>query len=216
MLLPHGYEGLGPEHSSARPERFLQLCANDNIQVCNPTTPAQYFHMLRRQVLRSFRKPLVVLTPKSLLRNPMAVSELKDFTSGGFSEILDDPEKVKNPERVVLCSGKIFYELVKNRSESDREVRDRVAVIRVEQLYPFPEALLEQVISRYRETRQWYWVQEEPANMGGAEFIRPRLEKLVGDRVHCVARPAQASPATGFSGIYKQQQAEIIKQALTF
>ena len=215
LLLPHGYEGLGPEHSSARPERFLQLCANDNLQVCNPTTPAQYFHLLRRQMKRSFRKPLVILTPKSLLRHPMAVSEIKDLTSGGFSEILEDPETIKNPGRVVCCSGKIFYELVKNRSESSREVRDKVAIIRMEQLYPFPEQLLKQVIARYRKTRQWYWVQEEPANMGGAEFIRPRLEELVGGRVHCVARPAQASPATGFSGIYKQQQAAVIKQALT-
>jgi 2-oxoglutarate dehydrogenase E1 component len=212
LLLPHGYEGLGPEHSSARPERFLQLCANDNLQVCNPTTPAQYFHLLRRQMVRPFRKPLVILTPKSLLRHPMAVSKIKDLTSGGFSEILDDPEKVDNPDRVVLCSGKIFYELVKNRSES---ARDKVAIIRMEQLYPFPELLLEHVISRYKDTRQWYWVQEEPANMGAAEFIRPRLEKRVGDRVHCVTRPAQASPATGFSGIYKQEQAAIIKQALT-
>jgi 2-oxoglutarate dehydrogenase E1 component len=212
LLLPHGYEGLGPEHSSARPERFLQLCADDNLQVCNPTTPAQYFHLLRRQMKRSFRKPLVILTPKSLLRHPMAVSEIKDLTSGGFSEILDDPETVENPERVVLCSGKIFYELVKNRSESARE---KIAVIRVEQFYPFPEQLLEQVISRYKKPPQWYWVQEEPANMGGAEFIRPRLEKLVGHTVHCVTRPAQASPATGFSGLYKREQAAIIKQALT-
>ncbi|MFO7988365.1 MAG: 2-oxoglutarate dehydrogenase E1 component [Desulfotignum sp.] len=212
LLLPHGYEGLGPEHSSARPERFLQLCANDNLQVCNPTTPAQYFHLLRRQMVRPFRKPLVILTPKSLLRHPMAVSEIKDLTSGGFSEILDNPEKVENPERVVLCSGKIFYELVKNRSES---AQNKVAIIRMEQLYPFPELLLEHVISRYKDTRQWYWVQEEPANMGAAEFIRPRLEKRVGNRVHCVTRPAQASPATGFSGIYKQEQAAIIKQALT-
>jgi 2-oxoglutarate dehydrogenase E1 component len=212
LLLPHGYEGLGPEHSSARPERFLQLCANDNLQVCNPTTPAQYFHLLRRQMVRSFRKPLVILTPKSLLRHPMAVSEIKDLTSGGFSEILDDPEKVENPERVVFCSGKIFYELVKNRSES---VRDKIVIIRMEQLYPFPDQLLEKIISRYKKARQWYWVQEEPANMGGAEFIRPRLEKRVGDAVHCVTRPAQASPATGFSGVYKQEQAAIIKQALT-
>jgi 2-oxoglutarate dehydrogenase E1 component len=212
LLLPHGYEGLGPEHSSARPERFLQLCANDNLQVCNPTTPAQYFHLLRRQMVRSFRKPLVILTPKSLLRHPMAVSQIKDLTSGGFSEVLEDPEKVKNPDRVVLCSGKIFYELVQKRSES---ARDKIAIIRLEQFYPFPEQSLEKVISRYKDTRQWYWVQEEPANMGGAEFVRPRLEKLVGDGVHCVTRPAQASPATGFSGIYKQQQAAIIKKALT-
>jgi 2-oxoglutarate dehydrogenase E1 component len=188
------------------------LCAHDNLQVCNPTTPAQYFHLLRRQMMRSFRKPLVILTPKSLLRHPMAVSEIKDLTSGGFSEILDDPETVKNPERVVFCSGKIFYELVKNRSES---ARDKIAIIRMEQFYPFPEQLLEQVISRYKNTPQWYWVQEEPANMGGAEFIRPRLEKMVGDSVHCVTRPAQASPATGFSGVYKQEQAAIIKKALT-
>ncbi|MFN2358238.1 MAG: 2-oxoglutarate dehydrogenase E1 component [Desulfotignum sp.] len=212
LLLPHGYEGLGPEHSSARPERFLQLCANDNLQVCNPTTPAQYFHLLRRQMVRSFRKPLVILTPKSLLRHPMAVSELEELASGSFSEILDDPEKIENPDRVVLCSGKIFYDLLQKRSESEK---DRIAVIRMEQFYPFPEQLLEKVISRYKDTRQWYWVQEEPANMGGADFVRPRLEKLVGDVVHCVARPAQASPATGFSGIHKQEQAAIIKKALT-
>ncbi len=212
LLLPHGYEGLGPEHSSARPERFLQLCADDNLQICNPTTPAQYFHLLRRQMVRSFRKPLVILTPKSLLRNPMAVSDIEDFTSGGFNEILDDPEKVKKPERVVLCSGKIFYELLQKRPES---ARDKVAILRMEQIYPFPKQSLEQVIFRYKDARQWYWVQEEPANMGGAEFIRPRLEKLVGKEVQCVTRPAQASPATGFSGVYKQEQAAIVKEALT-
>ncbi|MCF8114283.1 MAG: 2-oxoglutarate dehydrogenase E1 component [Desulfotignum sp.] len=212
LLLPHGYEGLGPEHSSARPERFLQLCANDNLQVCNPTTPAQYFHLLRRQMVRSFRKPLVILTPKSLLRHPMAVSTLEELTSGSFGEILDDPEKNKTPDRVVLCSGKIYYDLLQQRSES---AQDRIAVVRIEQFYPFPEQLLKKTIARYKDTRQWYWVQEEPANMGGADFIRPRLEKLVGGSVHCVARPAQASPATGFSGVHKQEQAAIIKQALT-
>ncbi len=212
LLLPHGYEGLGPEHSSARPERFLQLCANDNLQVCNPTTPAQYFHLLRRQMVRSFRKPLVILTPKSLLRHPMAVSALEELTSGSFSEILDDPEKDKRPDRVVLCSGKIYYDLLQQRSES---AQDKIAVIRIEQFYPFPEQLLKKTISKYKDTRQWYWVQEEPANMGGADFIRSRLEKLVGDSVHCLARPAQASPATGFSRIHKQEQAAIIKKALT-
>ena len=212
LLLPHGYEGLGPEHSSARPERFLQLCANDNLQVCNPTTPAQYFHLLRRQMVRSFRKPLVILTPKSLLRNPMAVSEREELTSGGFSEILDDPEKQNAPDRVVFCSGKIFYELLQKRSES---AQNRVAIIRIEQFYPFPEQRLKKIISGYTDTRQWYWVQEEPANMGGADFIRPQLETLVGNPVHCVARPAQSSPATGFSTVHKQQQAEIIKKALT-
>ena len=212
LLLPHGYEGLGPEHSSARPERFLQLCADDNLQVCNPTTPAQYFHLLRRQMLRPFRKPLVILTPKSLLRHPLAVSELSALSSGGFSEILDDPEKQRSPERVVFCSGKLFYELLQKRAELSE---GRVAILRIEQFYPFPEQLLKETVARYTDIRQWYWVQEEPANMGGADFIRPRLEKLVGTSVHCVARPAQSSPATGFSAVHKQQQARIIQTALT-
>jgi len=211
LLLPHGYEGLGPEHSSARPERFLQLCANDNLQVCSPTTPAQYFHLLRRQMVRTFRKPLVVLTPKSLLRHPMAVCEQAELAAGSFSEILDDPEKSENPERVVFCSGKIYYDLLQARAALEQT---RVALIRIEQFYPFPEKLLQNILARYKHNPQWYWVQEEPVNMGGADFIRPRLEKLVGSHVLCVARPAQSSPATGYAGVHKQEQAAIIKKAL--
>ncbi|MCG6893359.1 MAG: 2-oxoglutarate dehydrogenase E1 component [Desulfobacteraceae bacterium] len=211
LLLPHGYEGLGPEHSSARPERFLQLCAEDNIQVCYPSTPAQYYHLLRRQVLRDFRKPLVVLTPKSLLRNPKAVSSLEDLGSGRFGEVLPDGQAPENPKRVLLCSGKIFYELLQRREEVEEK---ETAIVRVEQFYPFPETQLEETLSTFSKVKEWAWVQEEPENMGAWRFMRPRLEDLLQSRLSYVGRPAAASPATGFPVKYKQQQKSILETAL--
>ncbi|MDZ7579180.1 MAG: 2-oxoglutarate dehydrogenase E1 component [Deltaproteobacteria bacterium] len=211
LLLPHGMEGLGPEHSSARLERFLQLCAVDNLQVCHPTTPAQYFHLLRRQVKRPFRKPLVVMTPKSLLRHPLAVSTLSDMAVGSFQEVLDDAAEIRKPKRVLLCSGKIYYALLQWRQSVKR---DDVVIVRLEQLYPFPAEPLEAIARRYRSVREWYWVQEEPENMGAWQFVRYRAEKLLGRSLAYIGRPEAASPATGFPVIFKQQQAAIIEQAV--
>lgn len=211
LLLPHGLEGLGPEHSSARPERFLQLCAGNNIQVCNPTTPAQYFHLLRRQVKSNFRKPLIVLTPKSLLRHPLAVSHLGEMTSGAFQEILDDGAKIKTPRRILFCSGKICYELFQRRTD----LKDKkTAIVRIEQFYPFAEEKLKKLVSKYRNAKQWCWVQEEAENMGGWSFMRPRLEEIIGKPLTYIGREAAASPATGFPNIYRQEQAAIIEQAV--
>jgi 2-oxoglutarate dehydrogenase E1 component len=211
LLLPHGWEGLGPEHSSARLERFLQLCAGENIQVCNPTTPAQYFHLLRRQIMVSFRKPLIVMTPKSLLRHSLAVSTLKDLSSGHFQAVMDDPEAPPSPKKVIFCSGKIFYELYKRRS--DIESLD-TAIVRLEQLYPVPEAEIRKIVKQYRDARNWYWVQEEPENMGAWQFIRPYLAGIRTKSVAYIGRKASSSPASGFHTVYKQEQEAIIEQAI--
>jgi len=211
LLLPHGWEGLGPEHSSARLERFLQLCAQDNIQVCNLTTPAQYFHLLRRQTKSSFRKPLVIMTPKSLLRHPLAVSDLKEMTAGSFKEVLEDPDPVKSLRRILFCSGKIYYELLQKRREMKKA---DTAIVRLEQFYPFPEMQLKAVIQKYKRVRQFIWVQEEPENMGAWFFAGPRLEKLIGKPLAYIGRNAAASPATGFPGIYRKEQAAVTEQAL--
>ena len=168
-MLPHGFEGQGPEHSSARLERFLALAAQDNIQVVSPTTPAQYFHCLRRQVLRNWRKPLVVMTPKSLLRDPRAVSTLQQCAAGKFERVLADPMESKNVRRVLLCAGKIFYELLQQREAVKRE---DVAIIRLEQLYPFPETALQSALAPYPGGTQALWVQEEPENMGAWRCLR--------------------------------------------
>jgi 2-oxoglutarate dehydrogenase E1 component len=211
MLLPHGYEGQGPEHSSARLERFLQLCAEDNMQVCYPTTPAQYFHLLRRQTRRGFRKPLVVMTPKSLLRHKQAVSAVEDFTSGHFLEIIDDasadPSRVR---RVILCSGKVYYDLLEERAQEEQPV----AMIRVEQFYPFPMDALQQALKRFRKSKEFVWVQEESLNMGGWAFMEPRLRAL-GHAVKYVGRDASASPATGSHRIHGREQKELVEAALT-
>jgi 2-oxoglutarate dehydrogenase E1 component len=211
LLLPHGWEGLGPEHSSARLERFLQLCAGENIQVCNPTTPAQYFHLMRRQVKASFRKPLIVMTPKSLLRHSLAVSKLDDFSNGHFQAVLDDPATLQTPKNVIFCSGKIFYELYKRRS--DIENMD-TAIIRLEQLYPVPEEQIKKTVKNYRGAKSWYWVQEEPKNMGGWNFIRPYLNDISGKSFAYIGRKVSSSPAAGFHTIYKQEQEAIIEQAI--
>ena len=211
LLLPHGWEGMGPEHSSARLERFLQLCADDNIQVCNLTTPAQYFHLLRRQAKSDFRKPLIIMAPKSLLRHPRAVAKLAALTTGCFQEVIADPDKLKIPERILFCSGKIYYELIQRRRELKKL---DTAIIRLEQLYPFPERQLKNVIKKYRGARQYFWVQEEPENMGAWFFMRPCLERLIGKQIEYIGRKASSSPATGFPHIFRREQAIIIEEAV--
>lgn len=210
LLLPHGFEGQGPEHSSARPERFLQLCADENMQVCYPTTPAQYFHLLRRQMHRTVRKPLVVLTPKSLLRNPLAISRIEELAGGGFQEVLDDPEKPEAAQSVIFCSGKIYYELIRKR---DGLQRPDVAIVRVEQYYPFPGEPLRQVVMGYSQAKIWKWVQEEPENMGPWWFVRPLLEEILSRPLRYVGRKPSASPATGFPKIYRRDQDAILDHA---
>ncbi len=213
LLLPHGMEGQGPEHSSARLERFLAMAAEDNIQVVNPTTPAQYFHMLRRQALRRWKKPLIVMTPKSLLRHKDAVSLIGDLTHGEFHEVL--PDVTKSPDqvtRILLCSGKVYYDLAAYREEAKR---DDVAIIRLEQLYPFPAKALEAELSKYSKKAQVFWVQEEPRNMGAWGFLRTRFgERLLEQYPYRgVCRPESASPATGSATSHKIEQQNILKQA---
>ena len=211
MLLPHGYEGLGPEHSSARPERFLQLCAGDNIQVCNPTTPSQYFHLLRRQAHSKFRKPLVILTPKSLLRHPEATSTLDELVGNTFRPVLDDSGGVKNPKTVLFCSGKIYYELSGRCRQLDRA---DIVIVRLEQFYPFPGNLLKTVADKYSRSKKWCWVQEEPENMGGWQFVKPRIEKVAGRSLEYIGRRPASTPASGFPMISKQEQKRIIEKAV--
>jgi 2-oxoglutarate dehydrogenase E1 component len=211
LLLPHGYEGQGPEHSSARPERFLQLCGEDNMQVAYPSTPAQYFHILRRQVKRNFRKPLVLLTPKSLLRHKAAVSPVDELTGGHFLEVIDDatvdPARVR---RVVLCSGKVYYDLGEQRARAGAE---NVAVVRVEQFYPFPIEPIRRVLARYRKAKEFVWAQEESLNMGFWSFMEPRLRAL-GCEVKYVGRDTSASPATGSRHVHLREQKELVEAAI--
>jgi len=211
LLLPHAYEGQGPEHSSARLERFLQMCAEDNIQVAYPTTPAQYFHLLRRQVKRTFRKPLVVMTPKSLLRLPAATSPVSEFATGTyFREVLDDP--AVNPDlvtRVLVCSGKVYYDLAKKRDELKTQA---VAILRLEQLYPWPEAQLAAALTKFRRAREWVWVQEESQNMGGWTFAEPRL-RAMNFPFEYVGRDASASPATGSHHVHEKEQKLLVEGA---
>ena len=177
MLLPHGYEGQGPEHSSARIERFLQLCASENIQVCVPSTPSQIFHLLRRQAIRKMRTPLVVISPKSLLRNPDAVSSIDQLTDGEFSCVIDDNIAKKNQvKKVIMCSGKVFYDLVNRRD--DKDVKD-TAIIRIEQLYPFPYDDLEEVLLKYQNAHEYIWCQEEPLNQGAWFSHRHRIQRVL-------------------------------------
>ena len=212
MLLPHGYEGQGPEHSSARLERYLQLCAENNIQVTNPTTPAQYFHLLRRQATQDEKVPLVVMTPKSLLRLHAAASSIDEFTKGGFSPVI--PDILTNGtdiERIVVCSGKVYYDLLEGRGENKS-----IALIRLEQLYPFPAAALKQLVSSYSNAKELVWCQEEPENMGAWTFLRPRLESLgVQLPLQYIGRRASASPATGFFAVHELEQKKLVTEALT-
>jgi 2-oxoglutarate dehydrogenase E1 component len=214
LLLPHGYEGQGPEHSSARLERFLQLCAEDNIQVVNITTPANFFHALRRQRRRDFRKPLIVMSPKSLLRHPSAVSHLKDFEEGSFQEILDDPlweNSAQRPGRLVLCSGKVYYDLVESRARN--KVED-TAIVRIEQLYPLHGNRLLQLADNYSGARI-VWCQEEPQNMGAWSFIAPELENIFGRRPAYAGRDAAASPAIGTLALHRLELTLLLKDAFS-
>ena len=218
MLLPHGYEGQGPEHSSARIERFLQLCASENIQVCVPSSPKQIFHLLRRQAIRKMRTPLIVISPKSLLRSPNAVSSLDDLTDGSFACVIDD--KIKEPNKVkkaIMCSGKVFYELLQKR---DEEKRDDIALIRIEQLYPFPYDDLEEILTKYQNAKEFVWCQEEPLNQGAWFSHRHRiqrvLDRLDNDKVvNLVSRPAAAAPAVGLMKLHLEQQKQVINEAIS-
>jgi 2-oxoglutarate dehydrogenase E1 component len=219
MLLPHGYEGQGPEHSSARIERFLQTCAEDSLQVVNCTTPAQIFHVLRRQMRRTYRAPLVIFTPKSLLRLPAATSSVTDFSEGRFKRVIDDARASEAPSavrRVIFCSGKVYYDLMK---EIDNTLEDRageLAVVRLEELYPVPVREMNDLLERYSNAESVYWVQEEPANMGAWTHLRDTLDELIADRVPLVyaGRPPAASPATGSMRIHREEQAALIGHAL--
>lgn len=207
MLLPHGYEGQGAEHSSARLERFLALCAEFNIQVVNCTTPANFFHVLRRQMIRKFRKPLVVMTPKSLLRHPKCVSPLEDLSQGGFREVIDDgTEAPSDIKRIAFCSGKLFYDLSEFR---EKEKRNDVAIIRIEQLYPFPEEQLKSCIARYKNAADVVWVQEEPENMGAWSYLFRVWKK---QKLELISRSESASPATGSHAQHEKEQQEIVKR----
>jgi 2-oxoglutarate dehydrogenase E1 component len=210
MLLPHGYEGQGPEHSSARIERYLQLAALDNMQICQPSTAAQYFHLLRRQAMRPWRKPLIVFTPKSMLRHPDAMSPLAEFARDGFQNVLPDHE-VKAPRRLLVCSGKIGHNL---RVEREKRKDMGVGIIFLEQLYPWPEAELQAALDEHPEAEEIVWVQEEPANMGAFSYVMPELRRMAGDRaVLSVKRSASASPATGSSKAHDMEEKTLIDLA---
>jgi len=210
LLLPHGYEGQGPEHSSARPERYLQACAENNIQVTNLTTPAQLFHALRRQMHRDFKKPLIVMSPKSLLRHPAAVSRIEDFTTGGFQEILDDPASPAKPARLILCTGKVYYDLVEYREKNN--ITD-AAIIRIEQLYPLHRNRLAELADKYGHATRLIWSQEEPQNMGAWTWIAPQLEEIFGHRATYAGRDAAASPAVGALAMHKFERAALLQDA---
>jgi 2-oxoglutarate dehydrogenase E1 component len=211
MLLPHGYEGQGPEHSSARIERFLEACANDNIQVANCTTPANFFHLMRRQMHRPFRKPLVVFTPKSLLRLPACVSPISDFTDGHFQEVIDDATvNAKDVKRVLLCSGKIYYELLDRRAKDGRD-KD-VAIVRLEQLFPLPANQLEELKKKYNKATEIFWVQEEPSNMGAWPYLLRLMRK---ENIEVISRKASSSTATGYNKQHLTQQDYILYKAFT-
>ena len=215
MLLPHGYEGQGPEHSSARLERYLQLCAEQNMQVCVPSTPAQVYHMLRRQALRGMRRPLVVMSPKSLLRHPLAISSLDELANGTFlpaiGEIDDlDPKAVK---RVVLCSGKVYYDLLEQRRKNEQK---DVAIVRIEQLYPFPHQAVQAVLEQYSHVHDFVWCQEEPLNQGAWYCSQHNFREVVpfGASLRYAGRPASASPAVGYMSVHQKQQQALVNDAL--
>ncbi|HEY3929822.1 MAG TPA: 2-oxoglutarate dehydrogenase E1 component [Candidatus Koribacter sp.] len=211
LMLPHGHEGQGPEHSSARIERYLQLCARDNMQVCQPSNAAQYFHLLRRQALRKWRKPLICFTPKSMLRHPEAVSPLVDLTKPRFELVVPDSE-VQNAERILLCTGKIGHEM---RMERRRRRDTSTAILFLDQIYPFPEKELEAALAQHPNAREVLWVQEEPANMGALSFVEPRLHRLLGPGVRTIKRAASATPATGSHKAHELEQKTLINMAFT-
>ncbi|MCC2667209.1 MAG: sucA, partial [Gammaproteobacteria bacterium] len=218
MLLPHGYEGQGPEHSSARLERYLQLCAEHNMQVCVPSTPAQMFHLLRRQMIRPYRKPLIVITPKSLLRAELAVSSLEDITQGEFNLVIPDsdisePKEFKKVNRVIMCSGKVYYDLLKKHRE---QKLNHIAIIRIEQLYPFPTEALKEILKPYKHVKTIIWCQEEPKNQGAWYSTQHHLQACLESTqtLHYAGRAAAASPAVGYPSVHLKQQDMLVNQAL--
>ena len=219
MLLPHGYEGQGPEHSSARLERFLQLCAQKNMQVCNLTTPDQLFHAFRRQMKRPFRVPLVIMSPKSLLRHPKVVCSMDDLAKGSFQEVLEDTTvKIESAKRVVFVSGKLYYDLAAHREETGNK---DVALVRVEQLYPYPKHLLKPLLQKAKKAQDVIWAQEEPQNMGSWHYIshpmRDTMNQAGLDKLplNYVGRNFRASPATGSAKNHKEEQQAIVDAVFT-
>jgi len=217
LLLPHGYEGQGPEHSSARLERFLQLCAEENMQVITPTTPAQIFHAMRRQAIRPIRKPMIVTSPKSLLRHKLATSTLEELATGTFQTVIDEVDQINKQDvtRVVLCGGKVYYDLLEKR----REENLNIAVVRVEQLYPYPEKRLAEVLATYPNIKELVWCQEEPKNQGAWLFIAPRLyegvmKSALQVQISYAGREASAAPACGSPYLHAKQQAQLVNDAL--
>lgn len=207
LMLPHGYEGAGPEHSSARIERYLQLCGESNLQVVNCTTPAQLFHLLRRQVMEQIQRPLILFTPKAVLRQPLCRSALNDFSTGTFEEFLDDPQFPKNPKRLFFCTGKIFYELLSGRKKED------AAIVRIEQLYPFNLKKFALLLKKYEGFKECFWVQEEHQNMGAWEYISPILEEVTQMRLKYIGRGRSAAPAVGSYALHRKQSEAILKEA---
>ena len=215
MFLPHGFDGQGPEHSSARLERYLQLCAEDNMQVIIPTVPSQMFHLLRRQVLRNIRKPLIVMSPKSLLRHKLSVSTLDDICDDNFKPVIGEVDEMneESVERVILCSGKVYFDLLDARRE--REI-DNIAIVRIEELYPFPRQLLADQLRRYPGATDIVWCQEEPLNQGAWQFVQPYLnDVLVANQgLSVVSRPASASPAVGYYQKHIDQLQTLVNEAM--
>jgi len=215
LMLPHGYEGQGPEHSSARLERFMQLAADTNMQIVQPTTASQIFHVLRRQMIRNLRKPLIIMTPKSLLRNKDATSPLSEFTKGGFQTIIPEQKAIKdekNVKRVIACSGKVYYDLVKKREEKGL---DDVAILRVEQLYPFPHKVFAAELKKYPNATDIVWCQDEPQNQGAWFFVQHYIHEnmLDGQKLGYAGRAASASPAVGYAHLHQEQQKALVEAA---
>jgi 2-oxoglutarate dehydrogenase E1 component len=208
LLLPHGYEGGGAEHSSARLERFLQLAAECNIQVVYPTTPAQYFHVLRRQIVRNFRVPLVTMTPKALLRHPACVSTLEDLSQGSFQEVIDDPLSTLQATRVLLCSGRIYYDLIEEREK--RKIAT-IVILRIEQLYPLHHEKIMQLLKKYSNAKEYFWVQEEPQNMGGWSYIKPYLDEMVS--IQYVGRASSGATATASHAQHEREIKQLMQKA---
>ena len=211
MLLPHGYEGQGAEHSSARIERYLCLCAEYNLQVLNCSTPGNFFHALRRQLHRPFRKPLIIFTPKSLLRHPRCVSSISELSKGKFLEVIDDSSADANKiDRVVVCSGKVYYDLLEQK---EKDQNTNVALVRLEQLYPFPENQLSELQKKYKNATDWVWLQEEPVNMGAWSYIlRMTIGKIL---FRLISRAESASPASGSYKAHEREQKEIVQKAFS-
>jgi 2-oxoglutarate dehydrogenase E1 component len=219
MMLPHGFEGQGPEHSSARLERFLQLCAEHNMQICNPTNPAQIFHLLRRQAIRPMRRPLVIMSPKWILRHKLATSSLEDLAKGHFSNVIDDDSvDAAAVKRIILCSGKVYYHLLEERDE--RGIKD-IAIVRLEQLYPFPDKELDVVLAAYSNLESVVWCQEEPMNQGAwyssQHHMRNAMQRHDSNlQLSYAGRIGSAAPASGYMSVHLEEQKQFIDEALTF